>query len=121
MTMPTNDAQDSMTWQSFFCRTAADLTKALNKFTKVAGVYFYRIPQAEGCILNVAIPNPDVIQLKAKPRVRENMTILTEMEVGKLKTKVEYVRTEQWEIVENFVTWLYENGFRILNEKEAAT
>ena len=96
------------------CPTPEALQNALKKHKDKVGFYHYFIPQAKGCLLVIATADLKAIQQKTTPKVLTNMKLLTEGDSRNLLTKVEYVRSEDLPIVDNFITWLYENSLQIV-------
>ena len=110
-------AESSYNYKVVTCPTPKELQKQLKKHKDIAGVYFYYIPQATGCLLNIATPNPKAIQLRTAPKVVLGMKPLTENEAKKLIMKCEYLgNQDQQNGADNFLTWAYENSFEVIRK-----
>jgi len=92
------------------CPTIEALQTALNKYWNAQP---YWIPQENGCWLILSIPDMEAIEARMKPRIVLGMKPLTEFEAQNLVKQCKY-----GDKADNFLTWAYENGFKVFKEVE---
>ena len=108
----------SYQYKAVHCKTAKDLDKLLEKHRHDLGFYIYGLncPTEGGIIAVIARADQQAMKLKAKPKIDASLKPYSEEEAKQLLNKCDYLRTEDLPRVDNFITWLYENSYRILRE-----
>lgn len=123
--------RSSYIYEVYPCPTIERLQHVLEFNKNRAGFYWYAIPQTQGCILVIAVADPEAIAARTETRIELGLKPLKEHEAKDLIKACTYlaqsvawaagkvhIKPLQIEGIDSFITWLYEQGYELCKRVE---